>query len=94
MHQVYLQQYLVRHRVFIRGGAGVAITSTLQPQSGEIQAARYWRAALTTRASLDLPVACWLYVTPSLDFTVLPGTNMAERKLRSGVAMGVALTLR
>jgi hypothetical protein len=92
VHQVYVQQY-VRGRAFARGGAGLAVTSTLQ-SLGTIVVDDRWRAALSAGIGMDVPVGRFLYLTPSLDATLLPGTDRQAQELRSGIALGVGLTLR
>jgi hypothetical protein len=94
VHQVYLQQYLVRHRAFARVGVGPAITSTLQAGGNVIEYSKRWRPALTTGVGFDLRLARFLYLTPSFDVTVLPGADTAHGELRSAIAPGIAITLR
>lgn len=95
IHQLYLQHYVSRRRLFFRAGVGIASTATLLPENRTVMAfALRWRAALSAGVGTDLRIARFLYVTPSLDVTVLPGADTRAAELRSGIAPGLALTLR
>jgi hypothetical protein len=95
IHQLYLQRYVSRSGLFFRAGAGLASTSTLLPENrGVMGFTLRWRAALSAGVGMDIRLARFLYVTPSLDVTVLPGTDTRAAELRSGIAPGLALTLR
>lgn len=94
VYQLYVQQYVLSKGVFVRGGVGVAETRTLVPENRAfIAVTDRWRGAITTGAGIDLPVARHLYVTPSLDYTVLPGADRAGRELGGALAIGAAVTL-
>src|SRR5688572_5847998 len=76
IHQVYLQRYVSRSGLFFRAGAGLASTSTLLPENRAVVGfTSRWRAALSAGVGIDLRIARFLYVTPCLDITVLPGTD-------------------
>lgn len=92
--QLYVQQYLGGKRLFIRGGAGFAETRTLVPENSFfISVVRRWRGALSTGGGIDLPIARHVYLTPSLDLTVLPGVDASSRELKSALTAGLAITL-
>jgi hypothetical protein len=94
VYLLYLQQY-VAGRFFVRGGAGLAETRTLTPENrGLIRVTERWRGSLSAGAGIDLPVARHVYLTPSVDLTVLPGANTGAEELGSALALGIAITLR
>lgn len=95
IYQIYLQQYMSRRQVFLRVGLGLANTTTLLPGNRDfIAVTRRWRGAASAGAGIDLRIARFLYLTPSVDVTLLPGTDTRAEELRSGLAVGLALTLR
>jgi hypothetical protein len=95
IHQLYAQHYVSRSGLFFRAGAGLASTYTLLPEDRAAMGFTLrWRAALSAGLGVDLRIARFLYLTPSLDVTVLPGTDTRAAELRSGIAPGLALTLR
>lgn len=95
IHQLYLQRYVSRSGLFFRAGAGVASTMTLLPENRGVMGFKLrWRAALSAGVGVDLRIAPFLYLTPCLDITVLPGTDTRAAELRSGIAPGLALTVR
>lgn len=95
VYQLYLQQYVTRNQLFVRAGAGLADTRTLFPENRILIAvSRRWRGAVSAGLGADLRIARYVYLTPSLDFTVLPGADTGAYELGSGLAIGVALTLR
>jgi hypothetical protein len=94
VYQLYLQRYVRRNQLFLRGGLGLANTTTLLPENGLIAVTRRWRAALSVGTGVDLRITRFLYLTPSLDVTLLPGTDTRREELRSGITPGVGLTLR
>jgi hypothetical protein len=95
VYQIYIQRYVSRAQLFLRAGAGVANTTTLLPEDRIVIAvARRWRAALSAGAGIDLRIAHFVYLTPSLDVTVLPATDTRAQELRTGFAAGLGLTLR
>jgi hypothetical protein len=94
VYQLYVQQYVTGKRVFVRGGAGLAETRTLIPEiRGFITVRDRWRGALSAGGGIDLPIARHAYVTPSLDFSVLPGADREARELGGALAVGIAITL-
>jgi hypothetical protein len=94
VYQLYFQHYVGR-RLFLRGGAGVAETRTLVPANRILIAVtERWRGALSAGGGIDLHIAHHVYLTPSLDFTVLPGADTRARELGSALAVGLGLTLR
>jgi hypothetical protein len=94
VYLIYVQQYVSR-RVFVRGGAGLAETRTLIPESRVlISVTERWRASTSLGAGMDLPLGPHVYLTPSVDFTVLPGADTDARELGSALALGLAITLR
>ena len=94
VYQLYVQQYVSRRRLFVRGGVGLAETRTLLPTNAAfIAVIDRWRGAFTAGGGIDLAVARHVYITPSLDFTVLPGADRSGRELGSALAVGVAVTL-
>lgn len=94
IYLLYLQQYVVR-RLFLRGGAGLAETRTLTPENrGLIQVTERWRGSLSAGAGVDLALVRHVYLTPSLDLTVLPGADTGALELGSALAFGIAITLR
>jgi hypothetical protein len=95
VYQLYLQQYVSGTRLFVRGSAGLAETRTLFPETRILIAVTdRWRGALGVGGGIDFPIAPHLYLTPSLDFTVLPGADTGAEELGSALAIGVAITLR
>lgn len=91
--QIYVQQYL-SGMLFIRGGAGWAQTRTLIPENSFfISVIQRWRGALSTGGGIDVPIARHVYLTPSLDLTVLPGVDASSRELKSALTAGLAITL-
>jgi hypothetical protein len=91
--QVYVQHYLSR-KLFVRGGAGWAQTRTLVPENSFfVSVIQRWRGALSTGGGIDFPIARHVYLTPSLDLTVLPGVDASSRELKSALAAGLAITL-
>jgi hypothetical protein len=94
VYLIYVQQYVSR-RVFVRGGAGLAETRTLIPENRVlISVTERWRASTSLGAGVDLPLGRHVYLTPSVDFTVLPGADTDARELGSALALGLAITLR
>jgi hypothetical protein len=94
VYLIYLQQYVSR-RLFLRGGAGLAETRTLIPVSrGLISVSERWRASTSLGGGVDLPLGRHVYLTPSVDFTLLPGADTNARELGSALALGLAITLR
>jgi hypothetical protein len=94
VYLIYLQQYISR-RVFVRGGAGLAETRTLIPLSPVLIAVtERWRASISLGGGVDLPLVPHVYLTPSVDFTLLPGAHTDARELGSALALGLAITLR
>ena len=94
VYQLYLQRYVRRNQLFLRGGLGLANTTTLLPQSRLILMTRRWRGVLSVGTGVDLRITRYLYLTPSLDLTLLPGTDTRRDELRSCIAPGIGLTLR
>lgn len=95
VYHLYLQQYVSGRLLFVRGGAGLAETRTLFPQNRVVIAVvERWRGALSAGGGVDLRMGHHVYLTPSLDFTVLPGADTGAEELGSAVAFGLALTLR
>jgi hypothetical protein len=94
VYQLYLQHYLGRTRLFLRGGAGLGETRTLFPENRVLIAvSRMWRGAVGAGGGIDLRIARYLYLTPSLDFTTLVSANTRAEELGSALALGLALTL-
>jgi hypothetical protein len=94
VYQLYVQHYLSGKGLFIRGGAGWALTRTLLPENSFfITVVQRWRGVLSTGGGIDLPMVRHVYLTPSLDFTVLPGADASSRELSSALAFGLAITL-
>jgi hypothetical protein len=94
VYQLYLQHYLGRTRLFLRGGAGMGETRTLFPENPLLIAVtRMWRGAVGAGGGIDLRLARYLYLTPSLDFTTLLGADTRAEELGSALALGLALTL-
>jgi hypothetical protein len=94
VYLLYLQQYVSR-RIFVRGGAGLAETRTLLPENrGLIAVIERWRGSLSVGGGLDFPLARHVYLTPSVDLTVLPGADTGAEELGSALAFGIAITLR
>jgi hypothetical protein len=94
VYLLYAQHYISR-RLFLRSGAGVAETRTLIPVSrGLISVTEHWRAGVSVGAGMDLPLGRYLYLTPSLDFTLLPGADTGAQELGSALALGLGITLR
>jgi len=95
IYQIYLQRYVSRKQLFLRAGLGLANTTTLLPENRLFLAVtRRWRSAVSAGAGIDLRIARFLYLTPSLDVTLLPGADTQSDELGSGFAAGLALTLR
>lgn len=95
VYQLYFQHYITENRLFLRGGAGLAETRTLVPENRILIAViDRWRGALSAGGGIDLHLARHVYLTPSLDFTVLPGADTGARELGSALAIGLGLTLR
>jgi hypothetical protein len=95
VYQLYVQRYVSQRLLFLRAGLGLANTTTILPENGSLlKITRRWRAAISAGTGIDLRMASFLYLTPSLDLTVLPGTDTRAQELRSGFAVGLALTLR
>ena len=94
VYQLYVQRYLSGERVFLRGGAGLAETRTVLPVDRfVITVTSHWRGALSAGGGIDIPLARHVYLTPSLDYTVLPGAVPEAQELGSALAVGVAITL-
>lgn len=94
VYQLYVQQYLSAKRLFVRGGAGLAETRTLIPENSIfIDVIDRWRGALSAGGGIDLPVGRHVYLTSSVDFTVLPGADREAKELGSALAVGLAVTL-
>lgn len=94
VYLIYVQQYVSR-RLFVRGGAGLAETRTLFPTSPVlISVTERWRASTSLGGGVDLPLGRHVYLTPSVDFTLLPGADTDARELGSALALGLAITLR
>jgi hypothetical protein len=94
IYHLYVQQYLGGKRLFLRGGAGWAQTRTLIPENSFfISIIQRWRGALSAGGGVDLPIARHVSLTPSLDYTILPGVHGSSRELGSALALGVAITL-
>jgi hypothetical protein len=94
VYLIYVQQY-VSQRLFLRGGAGLAETRTLIPESRIlISVTERWRASMSLGGGADLPLGRHVYLTPSVDFTLLPGADTDARELGSALALGLAITLR
>jgi hypothetical protein len=94
LYHLYIQRYMGSRNIFLRAGSGIAQTRTVTLESRFMVAEQRWRLAVSTGAGIDLRIARFLYLTPSIDLTVLPGTDTRAQELRSGWALGVALTLR
>jgi hypothetical protein len=94
VYQLYVQQYLRGKRLFVRTAAGLAQTRTLVPETRAwISVLQRWRGVLSAGGGIDLPLARHVYLTPSLDYTVLPGADGPARELSSALAVGLAITL-
>lgn len=95
VHQVYAQ-YRVSSRLpgWARLGAGVARTSTLVPGGGVIALADRWRAVVTAGVGADWRLRSHLFLTPSIDYTVLPGVERSGHELRHALALGIGVTIR
>lgn len=94
VYHLYVQQYLGGKRLFVRGGAGLAETRTLIPENSVlISVVRRWRGVLSAGGGVDLSLARHVYLTPSLDYTALPGADASSRELSSALALGLAITL-
>jgi hypothetical protein len=95
IYHLYIQHYVSASRVFVRGGAGLAQTRTLFPENRVLIAVTdRWRGAVSAGGGIDVRLASHVYLTPSLDFTVLPGADTGGQELGSALAVGVAITLR
>jgi hypothetical protein len=79
---------------WVRLGAGFANTSTLAPAGTVITVADRWRAAVSAGAGSDVRVAEHVFVTPSVDYTVLPAVERDQLELRHALALGVGVTIR
>ena len=77
-----------------RLGAGIANTSTLLPAGSVIDVLDRWRAALTGGVGADLRVGGHVFVTPSMDYTLLPGVGRGGEDLRHALALGFGVTIR
>jgi hypothetical protein len=94
VYQLYVQQYLRGKRLFVRAAAGLAQTRTLVPETRAwISVLQRWRGVLSAGGGIDLPLARHVYLTPSLDYTALPGADSSARELSSALAVGLAITL-
>jgi hypothetical protein len=95
VYQIYLQHSPVALvPAWLRLGTGLANTSTLVPGRGVIGVSDRWRAALTGGIGADVRVSNHLFVTPSLDYTVLPAVDRRGRELRRALALGIGATIR
>jgi hypothetical protein len=95
VHQVFVQHApLRRFPGWFRLGAGFANTSTLVPAGNVISVADRWRAAVSAGVGSDLRVVRHVFVTPSVDYTVLPAVERTQRELRHALALGVGVTIR
>lgn len=94
LYHLYIQRYLGSRNIFLLAGSGIAQTRTVTLESRFMVAEQRWRVPVSTGAGVDLRIARFLYLTPSIDLTVLPGTDTRAQELRSGWALGLALTLR
>ncbi len=95
VYQAYLQHApVLRWPVWIRGGAGMANTSTLAPGGGVIRLADRWRAAVSAGAGADVRMSGHFFFSPSFDFTLLPSVESSGLELRHGVALGLGFTIR
>jgi len=92
--QAYAQYYPAARAGFVRGGIGLANTRTLLPDDEQMRRISRWRAALTCGGGADLRIANRLYLTPSLDYTVILGTHGETPELHSALGLGVGITVR
>ena len=79
---------------WLRLGLGVANTSTLVPGAGLIDVYDRWRGAVTGGAGADLRIGGHLFLTPSIDYTVLTGVRRGGPELHHALAMGLGVTIR
>jgi hypothetical protein len=95
VYQVFVQHSPWRRFPgWVRLGAGVANTSTLVPAGGVISVASRRRAAVAAGVGSDLRVMHHVFVTASVDYTVLPAVERTQMELRHALALGVGVTLR
>jgi hypothetical protein len=95
VYQVFVQHAPLRKFTgWVRLGAGVANTSTLVPAGSLISVASRWRAAVSAGVGSDLRVMHHVFVTPSVDYTILPAVERTQMELRHALALGVGVTIR
>jgi hypothetical protein len=95
IYHLYVQHYVSGRRLFVRGGAGLAQTRTLFPENRILIAVtNRWRGAVSAGGGIDFSIARHVYLTPSLDFTLLPGADTRATELGSALAVGLGITLR
>jgi hypothetical protein len=92
-HSLYVQGYL-SPMVFTRAGVGFARTETLRPDQSAIASVYHWRHSVTFGAGYDLRVRRGLYVTPSVDYAILPAVQSGASEIRWVVAYGIGLSVR
>lgn len=79
---------------WLRLGIGIANTSTLEPGGGLIDVYARWRPAVSGGAGADLRIGGHLFLTPSIDYTVLTGVRRRGPELHHALAMGLGVTIR
>jgi hypothetical protein len=95
VYQVYAQHTVsVWFPGWVRLGTGIANTSTLVPDGGVIDVSDRWRAAVSGGVGADVRIDSHLFVTPSIDYTVLAGVERRGQELRHALALGVGVTIR
>jgi hypothetical protein len=95
VHQLYAQHTpSSRFPGWARVGVGLAKTTTLVPGGGVIGLSDRWRAAVTAGLGGDWRLERHLFLTPSIDYTALPGVDPRGPELRYGLALGIGVTIR
>jgi hypothetical protein len=90
----YLQVYPVHSPLlFFRAGAGYARTLTYYPHFDGIRQEALVHPTVSGGVGTDVSIATHLAFTPSIDLTQLFGTE-GEREIRSGVVLGIGITIR
>jgi hypothetical protein len=72
----------------------MARTSVLLPSGGVINLTEKWRPAATVGLGMDCRLDGHLYLTPSIDYTAVLGTDSDTPELRHALAVGIGLTIR
>lgn len=80
--------------LFVRGGMGLGHTATFTPAGLHMVRRVNVYLSLAGGAGADLRLVRSLYLTPSIDYTVMPAVTEASNDLRGALAIGLGLTVK